>query len=273
MENNEVIVKQKSSKGLVVFVVILILLVLGLAGYIVYDKCIAKDSKPKTVDKKDNTVENKNQEDKIIEYVSVDEKEYLKLNENNTYDLKYRIGADSKEKSGNYKTTDNGYLLDEKYNAIVTNDIIEIEDILSEDFMKSNLILFNKKSITAIKETINSSVTNEVKEREQIWKKDNPQVAEVQKVDSNVLQCMRYALNGEQINKDNIVCSISYNVYLKDYDYNACKKEISSSNQKMNFAQYAISSGDCEKDYVRNSSFFSLDQNNNYKVLDTFTGL
>lgn len=43
MENNSVIVKQKSNKGVII---VLIILVVALAGYIVYDKFITKDSKP-----------------------------------------------------------------------------------------------------------------------------------------------------------------------------------------------------------------------------------
>ena len=273
MENNEQVVKQKSNKGLIVLIVILILMVLGLSGYLVYNKFIAKDTEPKTVDKSDNSLDNETKEDKTIEYASIDGKEYLKLKEDNTYELKYNMSGTLKEKSGIYKTSNNGYLLDEKYNAIVTNDIIEIEDILSEESLKSNLILFNKKSIESIKETINNSVTNEIKVREQLWKKNNPQVAEVQKVEVNTSQCMRYAFDGGQINKDNIVCSISYNSYLKDYDYETCKNELSNSDKEMKFALYAISSGQCEKEYVNNWSFFSLDLNNNYKVLGTFTGL
>ena len=53
MENNEVIVKQKSNKGLKVLLVILILIVLGLSGYLVYDKFIAKDKTPMSADQKD----------------------------------------------------------------------------------------------------------------------------------------------------------------------------------------------------------------------------
>lgn len=47
MDNNEVIVKQKSNKGLIVVIIILIIMVLGLCGYIVYDKYITKEE-PKT---------------------------------------------------------------------------------------------------------------------------------------------------------------------------------------------------------------------------------
>ena len=54
-ENNEangLIVKQKSNKGIII---VLIILVIGLAGYIAYDKFIAKDNKPETNETTENT--------------------------------------------------------------------------------------------------------------------------------------------------------------------------------------------------------------------------
>ena len=59
MENNEVIVKEKSNKGLIIIIVILTIIVLGLAGYLVYDKFIAKTPTPQTTDNTNsNAVDN-----------------------------------------------------------------------------------------------------------------------------------------------------------------------------------------------------------------------
>ena len=44
-ENNQVIVKQKSNKGIII---VLIILLMGALGYIAYDKFIVKDVKPET---------------------------------------------------------------------------------------------------------------------------------------------------------------------------------------------------------------------------------
>ena len=46
-ENNGVIVKQKSNKGVMI---VLIILIVGALGYIVYDKFIARDTKPQVND-------------------------------------------------------------------------------------------------------------------------------------------------------------------------------------------------------------------------------
>ena len=43
-ENNEKVVKTKTSKGVIALLVILILIVIGLSSYIVYDKFISKDN-------------------------------------------------------------------------------------------------------------------------------------------------------------------------------------------------------------------------------------
>ena len=45
----------KKSKGPLVIIILLILIILGLAGYICYDKFIAKDDTPKSIDRKDIT--------------------------------------------------------------------------------------------------------------------------------------------------------------------------------------------------------------------------
>lgn len=60
MENNEVIVKEKSNKGLKILLVILIIIVLALSGYLVYDKFIVKDETKITTTQKTDTQINKN---------------------------------------------------------------------------------------------------------------------------------------------------------------------------------------------------------------------
>lgn len=48
MENNVIVEKEKVGKGVIVLMIILTLILLSLAGYIVYDKFIAKEETPKT---------------------------------------------------------------------------------------------------------------------------------------------------------------------------------------------------------------------------------
>ena len=76
MENNEmnqVIVKQKSNKGIII---VLIILLIGALGYIVYDKFITKDTTPTTNVPSQNT-ENK----KILKKDETKELVYEDLND------------------------------------------------------------------------------------------------------------------------------------------------------------------------------------------------
>lgn len=58
--------EKKNSKGLIILVVILIIMVLSLGGYIVYDKFI-DNNKNDVADKADDKVENNKNEDKIVQ--------------------------------------------------------------------------------------------------------------------------------------------------------------------------------------------------------------
>lgn len=80
-ENEEnVIVKTKTNKGIIILLVILILMVIGLSAYVVYDKVISKDET-------NENVENKNEEEKIEEEEELPEKSsehtYLDMNKKN----------------------------------------------------------------------------------------------------------------------------------------------------------------------------------------------
>lgn len=67
MENENVIVKEKSNKGLKILLVILILIVLGLSGYLVYDKFINKeDNKSTTKATTNNNTQVDNSNKKVL---------------------------------------------------------------------------------------------------------------------------------------------------------------------------------------------------------------
>lgn len=56
---------EKNNKGLIILVIILIIMVLSLGGYIVYDKLI--DNKNDVVDKTDNKVDNNEDDNKVVQ--------------------------------------------------------------------------------------------------------------------------------------------------------------------------------------------------------------
>lgn len=69
MKNNETIepvVKQKSNKGLIVLIVILILMVLGLSGYLVYDKFMDKEEPPAVNETTNNNIQTDNSNKKVL---------------------------------------------------------------------------------------------------------------------------------------------------------------------------------------------------------------
>ena len=91
MENSEVVIKTKNSKGVIVLLIILILIVLGLSGYLVYDKFIAKDTKTTTINEVKTIFDTKNDSilgkvDKITLNVKEmgDSNKSVKINDNFT---------------------------------------------------------------------------------------------------------------------------------------------------------------------------------------------
>ena len=65
-ENNEIVVKQKSNKGVIILIVILILMVLGLSGYLVYDKFMGKEETPVTNETTNNNTQTDNSNKKVL---------------------------------------------------------------------------------------------------------------------------------------------------------------------------------------------------------------
>ena len=57
---------EKNNKGLIILVVILIIMVLSLGGYIVYDKLI-DNNKNDVVDKTDDKVDNNEDDNKVVQ--------------------------------------------------------------------------------------------------------------------------------------------------------------------------------------------------------------
>ena len=259
----------KKSKGPLVIIILLILIILGLAGYICYDKFIAKDNKCEETKSNESTTKKVS----VNEYTSIDGKEYLKLNDDNTYELKYADTTQDQKyitNNGKYTKESDGYKLDGKYIVIKETDLIEIEGIIpGDENYKENKVLFDKTKIDSIKKSIDENVYNNVKKIGE----QSASALPLEKIETNNINCFRYSFNGEKMNRSNITCGIGYKIYLKDYNEAECKKEESSNVTNTKYIPYMIPAGECATDHISYGIFYSLDQNNNYKTLSTFSGL
>ena len=263
--------KEKKSKGSSIIIILLILVILGLGGYIVYDKFIEKDDKTKSNDITE--VDNGNKNNNTIEYVSFDGKEYLKLNEDGTYQLNIsRISGNDITKKGSYKKeNDNSYSLDNGSKVEIKDNYIEITKLETENFKFVNAVLFDKNKLTDIKTKINNNITTYIEN----LKNNYPNLAEIEKVETNIKgSCFRYAIQETDKDKEQINCSITYKIYLKDYNATECKDDLSQENENNSkYFGYMIPSGECKENYILSGKFFKLNQNDNYKITSVFTGL
>lgn len=103
--------ESKKSKGSIFTIVILVILVIALGGYIVYDKCIAKDNNTNTGEK--CKTEEKNQEEKEIEYV---------FDKNNIYNKRDNKEYEVVDKDFSYATSEGTTSITEKENGYTVND-------------------------------------------------------------------------------------------------------------------------------------------------------
>ena len=248
-------------------IIVLVLIIIGAIGYVVYDKFISGTSittKTNDTDTASSTTEN---ESKVLEFVSLDSNSSLKLEDGN-YELKVKnYNGESINESGSYTEENGNYLLDNNRSIIVNSKYVEVTNLEDENLVFYNVILFKKDEIKKIKDKIGDNVVTYVES----LKSNCKNCAEVEKVESNFDTCFRYAYNSADSNQEYIKCSISYDVYLKDYNLNECKNDKGYDDSK--YIGYMIPAGECLENYIRSGKFFTLDQNNDFKVIDTFTGL
>ena len=93
-ENNEKVVKTKTSKGVIALLVILILIVIGLSSYIVYDKFISKDNIKEEIKNTKNEEKNESESDEN-ESNSLKGKKFVLSTEGNKKDFYFNFISDT----------------------------------------------------------------------------------------------------------------------------------------------------------------------------------
>lgn len=250
-------VKQPKKRWPVILIIILVLIMLGLIGYIYYDKSNKNDTS-----KEASKEEKKVTKSTDIEYATLDFetfKGYLKLGTDGIYEL--RLGEVNT--MGKYIKRENVYLLEDDVQAKVNGNYIEITGVKKEGFVFYNYILYKKNKIDNIKAKIKNSIMTYIDE---ISKKQTS-ASEIENVKINFGECFKYALNDEDINKNvskNISCNVGYKIYFRDYKSEECN---------IKYSDYIGSSGTCNLETVDNSFYILFDENSNYKILQTYTGM
>ena len=284
MNNNEVIVKEKNSKGLVI-IVVLILIIISLIGFIVYEKLIIKDTTSNNTNTSNVTNQSKNETTSEVkennkEYISFDSKQYLKLNSDNTYELSgyFMLSNETINKKGSYSKNNNDYILDDSLNVINRGDFIEIQNIVSDEYSKTNAILFDKSKVNEIEEKIKTNYKSNLTERFDGYRKNNSNLANIEKIDINLSDCFNYSFNGEEVKQDgSFRCSSTYDLYLTGYSKAECENETHNITREnansVKYYDYLVSSGQCMDNTVRNGGFATINYNDSYKVGCCASGL
>lgn len=253
---------KKIGKKALMIMLFIVLVILSLVGYIVYDRYFKINPTDKK-DKTPKTVKKVTKED--MEYISFDSKQYLKLNKDNTYELKVSVEGKETESNGKYIKENNTYKLNDNIKVNYNNDYVEITSIKVDNYVFYNFILFNKKNISQIKKVIDTNITNNIN----TIKKEYTTAPDLEKIETQIDSCFKYALTEEDKKTDiaqNITCSINYKIYTKNYNYDEC-------NNTDTYIAYMIPSGECSEGHIISSKYFLLDPSNNYNIIGTFTGL
>lgn len=204
----------------------------------------------------------------LFEYVSIDSNSYLKLNENNRYELKITNFKNRINNRGEYTKDGNNYKLDNKYDVIVYSDFVEIRYVYSDKEYKYTIILFDKSKVNNILNNINNSMNTYFYSKIQTLKTSNSNLAEVTNLEKKVNSCFRYTdKNGTILESGKIMCNINYKIYLKDYSKNACINEDKDKSTSTNmYAPYLMTIGRCEDNYVEYNVDATIYYNSLYKM-------
>lgn len=137
-ENNE-IMKQKSSKGLIILVIILSIVVIGLVGYIVYEKISDEDFDRKITEnvKKDNNIEFENDDNDDEDDSDDDDKYKIEIFTQKTASYKLPDGNEFLVSQAKGNDINSGFVIDYK-NAGSMIDVEEYNNLESVGIIENN---------------------------------------------------------------------------------------------------------------------------------------
>lgn len=215
-------------------------------------------------------LENKKYEDGSI----INNYDYSKLYlKNDSYELQYYEKENElKNKiTGTYTKSDNKYYFDNGCKIVIKDDYVELVNPLDTSFKYYSVILFDSNKFDSIKNKIDNNLLTYLKKT-----KSNSNAAEIEKVVPKYINCFRYAFENDTLDEDTMTCSISYNLYVKGYNVDACNNDIKSDGtsdvNNAKYMPYLIPAGICESDHMDIGGFHSITLKD-YKVLNSFSGL
>ena len=217
-----------------------------------------------------------------IQYLELENKKYEDVNGNNhehsklylkndSYELQYYEENQLKNKiTGTYTKSDNKYYFDNGCKIIIKDDYIELINPLDKSFKYYSVILFDSNKLDLIRSKIDSNLLTYIKKTQ-----SNTKTAEIEKVVPKRVSCFRYAYENDTLDEDTMTCSISYNLYLKGYNADACNNDIKSdgtpSADSAKYLPYLVPAGTCESDHISTGGYHSITLKD-YKVLNSFSG-
>lgn len=263
-------ISKKTNKGVIVALILLIIMVVGLSGYIVYDKVVnRKDIKDEINDKTKEKVNETNDEIKLLKdnvyYLYLDDdKYYLKFLNDTEYECNIKdANSEDYYSKGTYEFDGkNIKLSDEKINLTLNDYMIYVNfndnDDIDLSYEHIEYIYFNKNVIKKEFENIGVAAAEK---RKNEW--NNTHSEKIINSEGSVEWCYKYE------DDDKIACSIDIKQYFEKYNKNQCDNDPTSPYQES-----VISSGKCMDKYSTYWSFSNVEKSENgYTISGNWTGM
>lgn len=279
-ENNEKVVKTKTSKGVIALLVILILIVIGLSSYIVYDKFTSKDNVKEEIKNTKNEEKNESESNEN-ESNSLKGKKFVLSTEGNKKNFYFNFISDTEYEcliSDIDGKANNDYKYNSKGTYTYDGKNITLSDSKIDVILKNSMLYVNFDNYKFASETENcydvyfdvNKINEEfkkigdiaAKERIENWNSNHS--IKINKTEGKVDSCYRYENDADNY----MACSINVHQYFNDYDQYACINDSTSIYQES-----VISSGKCESDHSVYWSFRGVYRNENgYTISGSWTG-
>jgi hypothetical protein len=245
MENEQI--KAKTSKGLIALIVILIIMVLGLSSYIIYDKMLVKNGNLENNNEENLNIGESNENVKTLSgniyYFDKSKEHYINFISDTEYEY-YSYGTSIK---GTYGYSDNKVVLNENNETVILDDDLSYIYIYDTD-EGCYKIYFNGNIIDEELKKIENAAAIA---RLNYWNSNNE--TKMTKVEAGVSACYSY-----DTSSGDIVCGANFKQYFDNYNQDTCINDDSSD-----FYTSKISSGGCESSYSTNWYFAGLHRNSN----------